>query len=149
MRICSIFVLAIHAAAVLANSAAGAVVNSDEVQASPNVAPTPRRSLSTRRDIPQRSLRLRDTEDGDESEEEERAYGTSVVMMAHPTLSHADAKMVHQVAKQNSAEHIMGKLKVPYEVVNGERVYSLANEHYARYVKWLKKFRDDPLTFPN
>ncbi|KAE8993174.1 hypothetical protein PF010_g32249 [Phytophthora fragariae] len=141
MRTCSIFVLAI--AALLAS------VNSDEVKASPNVAPTSRRSLSTRdRDTPQRSLRVHYTEDDDESEEEERAGGTDIVMWAHK-LKHADAKMVRQIAKGNSPEHILDKLKVPYELINGERVYSLANKHYARYVKWLKKYRDHPLTFPN
>ncbi|KAE9279129.1 hypothetical protein PR003_g28314 [Phytophthora rubi] len=57
--------------------------------------------------------------------------------------------MVRQVAKGNSAEHIMDKLRVPYDVMNGERVYSMKNKHYARYVKWLMKYRDDPLTYPN
>ncbi|KAE8967323.1 hypothetical protein PR003_g25164 [Phytophthora rubi] len=79
MRICSIFVLAM--AALLTS------VNSDAVKASPNVAPTSRRSLSTRDlDTPQRSLRVHDMDDDDDSEEEERVGGTEIVKWAHPTL---------------------------------------------------------------
>ncbi|KAE8960970.1 hypothetical protein PR003_g23841 [Phytophthora rubi] len=136
MRISSIFVLAM--AALLAS------VNSDEVKASPNVAPTSRRSLSPRdRGTPQRSLRLRDTEDADDSEEEERVGGTEIVQKFHG-LGKADAKMVRQIAKGNSEEHILNKLAVPFEVVHGKRVYHENHPDYVRYQKWLKR---GPLTY--
>ncbi|KAE9268350.1 hypothetical protein PF008_g31146 [Phytophthora fragariae] len=59
-------------------------------------------------------------------------------------LDHADAKMVRQIAKGNSAEHILDKFEVPYKVVKGKRVYHENDPDYVRYMKWLEH---GPLTY--
>ncbi|KAJ8577073.1 hypothetical protein ON010_g2134 [Phytophthora cinnamomi] len=114
-----------------------------------NIEPSVR-SLSARDNNGQRSLRVRvsDAEALEDPEDsEERVGGTGIAMRAHG-LSDTDAKMVRQIAKGRSPSHTLDKFKVPYEVRNGERVYSKYNELYAKYVDWLKRYNDHPLTFP-
>ncbi|KAG3127803.1 hypothetical protein PC128_g27051, partial [Phytophthora cactorum] len=93
------------------------------------------------------ALRVGDTNQKEQDNEEERAGGTGIVKWAHG-LDDKNAKIVRQIAKGRSPNHTLDKMGVPFQVINGERVYSKYNKDYALYVKWLKKYRDDPLTFP-
>ncbi|KAJ8569305.1 hypothetical protein ON010_g5955 [Phytophthora cinnamomi] len=172
MRACSILFVAV--AVLLYGSGAVAVTSSGQTRVtasyvSRSAAPSAR-SLSAHDPIGahQRSLRGRVTEDGndedgvqdpedgndedgvqdseDSGKNEERKGGTELVQWAHG-LSDTDAKMVRQIAKGRSAEHTLDKLNVPYNIMNGERVYSIHNPVYARYRAWVKRQRDNPLTF--
>ncbi|GMF56149.1 unnamed protein product [Phytophthora fragariaefolia] len=98
------------------------------------------------RGVHQRSLRSVDEDNMEHKDAEERAGGTAIVQWAHK-LPWEDAKMYRQIAKHNSPEHILDKAKAPYQVINGQRLYSPYDPIYARYVKWLKRYRDNPLTY--
>ncbi|KAG7384697.1 hypothetical protein PHYBOEH_009337 [Phytophthora boehmeriae] len=100
-------------------------------------------------DVRKRSLRLTDTGNRDDKEddsrsedEEERKGGTSIVQSIHKIKNYRDAWMLRQIAKGNSAEHTLAKLGVPYQLVNGEKVYSIRNPTYSRYLDWVKYNRD-------
>ncbi|GMF18000.1 unnamed protein product [Phytophthora lilii] len=97
-------------------------------------------------DARQRSLRTATTDDADDVDKEERVGGTELVAWAHK-LSKEDAKIVRQISKGNSPEHILTKLRVPYKMENGYKVYSIHDPDYQKYLKWVKRLRDDPLTF--
>ncbi|KAL4159148.1 hypothetical protein PRNP1_004918 [Phytophthora ramorum] len=111
-----------------------------------NAEPTVR-SLSDG-DTRKKSLRGKDeSEDVEDENEEERAGGTEIAMWAHG-LAREDAKIVRQIAKQNSPEHILRKIGAPFEIVNGHKVFSIHDPKYQKYLQWLIRYRDDLLTFP-
>ncbi|POM58350.1 Putative RxLR effector [Phytophthora palmivora] len=103
-------------------------------------------SAHDNRGVRQRSLRSVDKGNTETRDDEERVFGTELVQKVHK-LPWQDAKIVRQIAKGNSPEHILDKLKVPYELINGQRVYSRENPIYAKYLYWLKRARDNPLTY--
>ncbi|GMF20263.1 unnamed protein product [Phytophthora fragariaefolia] len=98
------------------------------------------------RGVRQRLLRSVDEDNLEHKDAEERVYGTEIVRIVH-NLSPIDAKMVRQIAKGNEPDHILDKFKTPYEFNNGQRLYSLDDPIYAKFVYWLKRYRDNPLTY--
>ncbi|RLN67680.1 hypothetical protein BBJ29_001772 [Phytophthora kernoviae] len=107
--------------------------------ASVNTAPSTR-SLTARgnSNIYKRSLRVPDTDNLDDLDsvdenEEEKAGGTSIVRSIHNIENYRDAKMLRQIAKDNTPEHILNKFKVPYEIINSQRVYSKYDPDYKRW----------------
>ncbi|KAG7397676.1 hypothetical protein PHYBOEH_000362 [Phytophthora boehmeriae] len=85
-----------------------------------------------------------DDDDGNplSEDEEERAGGTSIVKSIHNIKDYRDAKMLRQIAKGNSPNHILDKFNVAYKIINGQRVYSKHDPDYARYLYWVKYNRD-------
>ncbi|RLN45806.1 hypothetical protein BBJ29_009668 [Phytophthora kernoviae] len=73
-------------------------------------------------------------DDDDDENEEERAGGTSIVKSLHKIDDRLNAWMLRQIAKGNSAAHTLDKLNILYDILNGERVYSIRNKAYKRYL---------------
>ncbi|KAG2502647.1 hypothetical protein JM16_009709 [Phytophthora kernoviae] len=136
MRIC--YVLLAAMATVLASAKASisattdsSVITISEV-ASVNTAPSARSLTAhgnSNSNIYKRSLRVPDTDNPDDLDsvdenEEGRAGDTSIVQLIDNIENYRDAKMLRQIAKNNTPEHILDKLKVPYEIINSQRVYS-------------------------
>ncbi|KAG7394883.1 hypothetical protein PHYBOEH_004507 [Phytophthora boehmeriae] len=156
MRACYLFLAIV--ATVLTSADATVSVTADSKQnkivkavSSPDTAPSTF-SLTDRdnNSLRNRALRGTDTDDlndlgslddlDDDSDEskEERVGGTSIVKSIHNIKDYQDAKMLRQIAKGNHPEHIFTKFGIPYQVVNGYRVYPNYNTEYQRYLKWLK-----------
>ncbi|KAG7385876.1 hypothetical protein PHYBOEH_008878 [Phytophthora boehmeriae] len=76
-------------------------------------------------------------------DKEERKGNTDIVQALHKIPDRQDAWMLRQIAKGNDMRYTLDKLKVPYEIIGRERVYSPYNDLYARYVKWMKFHRGD------
>ncbi|KAG7383684.1 hypothetical protein PHYBOEH_009812 [Phytophthora boehmeriae] len=158
MRACYILLAALTALVASANAAPSAVTNLDEIKlssiASARTAPSPRSlSVHGNNSIRNRALRGTNTDhlddvdseddlDDQEENEEERAGGTSLVKSIHKIKDYDDAKMLRQIAKGNEPEYILDKFGVAYKIINGERVYSIHDPAYARYLYWVKYHRD-------
>ncbi|KAG7396918.1 hypothetical protein PHYBOEH_001562 [Phytophthora boehmeriae] len=99
-----------------------------------------RRSLrGVKEDKDDTSTKISATED--DKDEEERVV-LKADLVASLRISEGDAKVLRGILKRREPEHILAKLKAPFEYVNGFKVYPKDSPQYRKYLYYVKYARD-------
>ncbi|KAG7393186.1 hypothetical protein PHYBOEH_006163 [Phytophthora boehmeriae] len=139
------YVLLVAITVLLANTnTASAFTNSNQARAT-------ERGYDATLSRPLRSLRRSETHDVNKVlrlkafagvDEEERGVISSSELAASLLISIGDAKILRAILKHKDPSDILDKLKVPFQYINKQRVYSKYDPEYQKYVYYLKYAND-------